>query len=289
MELHGTGVWSPGLRYGDASGAADAAAELEQLGYRALWVPDVGGDLFAALDNLLGATDRALVATGILNLWMHDAADTARMYHDFTARHGERLLIGIGVSHAALIDAGEPGRYRRPLGTMRAYLDALDAHDPGLPRHRRVLAALGPKMLGLARKRSAGTHLYNVTVDNVAAAREGLGPDALVLPQLAVAHTTDRNRARDWAREHLAGYLGLPNYTNNLRRVGFEDADFADGGSDRLVDALVARGDDGAIADRVAEFRAAGADHVCIQVLGPEAMGFPLGTWRALAPALTGT
>ncbi len=287
MELTGTGIWSSGLRYGDGAQAAEAAAELEALGYSALWVPDIGGDLFSVLGNLLDATERITVATGILNLWMHDADDTAVMYRDSTERHGDRLLIGIGVSHAALIDAGAPGRYRRPLSAMRAYLDGLDAHDPPLPADRRVLAALGPKMLALAEERSAGTHLYNVTAEHVAMARDALGPDALVAPELAVAPTTDAAEARSWAREHLAGYLGLPNYTNNLRRVGFDDADFSGGGSDALVDALVAHGDDEAIAARVAEFRAAGADHVCIQVLGPDVMGFPMDAWRRLAPGTT--
>lgn len=287
MELTGTGIWSSGLRYGDPGRAAEAAAELEQLGYTALWVPDVGGDLFASLANLTGATERIVVATGILNLWMHRAADTAAMFHEATAEHGDRLLIGIGVSHAALIDAAEPGRYRKPLATMADYLDELDTAPDPLPVQRRVLAALGPRMLELAGRRSAGTHLYNVTVDNVRVAREALGDGGLVAPELAVAPTTDRDEAHRWAREHLGGYLGLPNYTNSLRRVGFDDADFVDGGSDALVDALVAWGDEDRIAARVGEFRAAGADHVCIQMLGPEVNGFPLEHWRRLAPVLT--
>lgn len=289
MELTGAGIWSSGLRYGDAGQAAEAAAELEALGYTALWVPDVGGDLFGAVDRLLGATSTTTIATGILNLWMHDPADTAAIHARFTAEHGDRFLVGIGVSHAPLIDAGEPGRYRKPLAAMRTYLDGLDAAEPPLPPERRVLAALGPKMLALAGVRTAGTHLYNVTAQNTATAREALGDGGLVLPEQAVALTTDAEEARQWGRTHLAMYLGLPNYTNNLRRVGFVDDDFGAGGSDRLVDALVAWGDEAAIAERVREHRDAGADHVCIQVLGPDAMGFPLDTWRRLAPALTAT
>jgi probable F420-dependent oxidoreductase len=289
MELSGTGIWSAGLRYGDAGQAAEAAAELEDLGYSALWVPDVGGDLFGAVDRLLGATGSVTIATGILNLWMHEPADSASTHARFTAQHGDRFLVGIGVSHAPLIDAGEPGRYRKPLAAMRAYLDGLDAAEPPLPVDRRVLAALGPKMLALAGERTAGTHLYNVTPEHTAAARSALGDGALVLPEHAVAFTKDADEARQWGRAHLAGYLGLPNYTNNLRRAGFGDADLADGGSDRLVDALVAWGDEATIAAKVGEHRSAGADHVCIQVLGPDAMGFPLDTWRRLAPALTGS
>ena len=289
MELSRTGIWSAGLRYGDPSQAAEAAAELESLGYGTLWVPDVGGDLFAALAQLLSATREVVVATGILNLWMREPAETAERYVGLTSAHGDRLLVGIGVSHAPLIDAGNPGRYRRPLQAMRTYLDELDAIGASVPVRRRVLAALGPKMLALAKERSAGTHLYNVTVEHTAIARAALGDDALVLPEIAVALTDDPGEARSWARDHLSGYLGLPNYANNLRRVGFTDEDFLDGGSERLVDSLVAHGDEAAIAARVQEHRDAGADHVCIQVLGPDVMGFPIDTWRRLAPALTGT
>lgn len=287
MELTGTGTWSSGLRYGDAPQAAEAAAELEELGYSALWVPDVGGDLFVAVDRLLGATSKVTIATGVLNLWMHEATEAAAKHAAFTAEHGDRFLVGVGVSHAPLIDAGEPGRYRKPLAAMRSYLDGLDGAEPPLPQNRRVLAALGPKMLALAGERTAGTHLYNVIPEHTAAAREALGPDALVLPEHAVALTTDAAEAREWGRSHLAMYLGLPNYANNLRREGFGDDDLAHGGSDRLVDALVAWGDEATIAERVNEHRDGGADHVCIQVLGPDAMAFPLDVWRRLAPALT--
>ena len=153
-----TGVWSGELRYGDAGQAAEAAAELEGLGYGALWIPDVGGDLFGALANLLAATERVTVATGILNLWMHTAEETASQFAELTARHGNRLLLGIGVSHAPLIDKVKAeGTYRRPLQQVRAYLDSLDATDHPVPREDRVLAALGPKMLDLA-ARADGRH-----------------------------------------------------------------------------------------------------------------------------------
>jgi probable F420-dependent oxidoreductase len=283
--LSGTGVWAAQLRYGEAGAIREMAAELEELGYSALWIPDVGGDLFSSVELLMAATRQTTIATGILNLWMHSAEETAQQHTRLTATHGDRFLVGIGVSHQPLIDHKTPGRYAKPLSAMREYLDGLDAANQPLPRERRVLAALGPKMLELARDRTAGAHPYNVTPAHTSIAREALGAEALVATELAVALTTDASVARAAGRQHLSIYLDLPNYTNNLLRLGFTDADFADGGSDRLVDALVAWGDEQAIAARVQEHRDAGADHVCIQVVneGPEA---PQAQWRALAPAL---
>jgi probable F420-dependent oxidoreductase len=285
-EITGTGVWSAGLRYGDPAEVGEAAAELEELGYTALWIPDVGGEVFEAVDRLMAATKAATIATGILNLWMHSAEDTADAHARLSAAHGDRFLVGLGVSHAALIDAGEPGRYRKPLAAMAAFLDGLDAAPRPLASSRRVLAALGPKMLELARARAGGAHPYNVTPEHTALARDALGPSALVLPEQAVALTTDPDRGRTFGRDHLTHYLALPNYTNNLRRLGFGDDDFAAGGSARLIDALVAWGDVDAIEARVREHRDAGADHVCIQVLGDEGM-LPRAAWRELAPAVT--
>ena len=287
FSLTGTGIWSGALRYGDADASAAAATELEELGYTALWIPDIGGDVFSAVENLLAATTTAIVATGILNLWMHEAAETAAKHAAFTAEHGDRFLVGIGVSHAPLIDMAEAGRYTKPLTRMAEYLDGLDAASIPLPTDRRVLAALGPRMLELARTRAHGSHPYLVTPDHTAVAREALGAGALVAPEQAVVLETEPGRARAIARTHLAGYLGLPNYANNWKRFGFTDADTADGGSDRLVDALVAWGDEGTIAARVQLHRDAGADHVCIQVLGDDGLDYRLDDCRRLAPALT--
>ena len=284
-DVAGTGVWSAGLRYGDPVEAAEVAAELEELGYSALWVPDVGGDVFEVIERLLRATTTATIATGILNLWMHSAAATASAHARLAAEYEDRFLLGIGVSHAALIDAGEPGRYRNPLAAMTSFLDGLDAEPTPVPPSRRVLAALGPKMLELARTRTAGAHPYNVTPEHTALARAALGQSGLVLPEQAVALTTDADLARMLGRTHLAHYLLLPNYTNNLRRLGFGDDDFAAGGSSRLIDALVAWGDLDAIESRIRQHREAGADHVCIQVLSEEGL-FPRLVWRELAPAL---
>ena len=283
--ITGTGIWSGGLRYGDPAAAAEAAAELEDLGYSALWIPDVGGDVFDAVERLMGATKTTIVATGILNLWMHSAEETAQAHARLSATHGDRFLVGIGVSHGVLIDADKPGRYRNPLAAMASFLDGLDAASIPLAPTVRVLAALGPKMLELARTRTAGAHPYNVTPEHTALAREALGPSGLVLPEQAVAMTTDVELARKLGRDHLAHYMGLPNYTNNLRRLGFGDNDFSAGGSDRLIDALVAWGDDHAIESRIRQHRDAGANHVCIQVLSEEGQ-LPRAAWRALAPAL---
>ena len=286
--LVGTGIWSGQLRYGDAGEAAALAAELEGLGYEALWLPDVGGDLFASLDNVLGATSTATIATGILNVWMHTPEETASAHARLTQQHGPRFLCGIGISHQPFIDVvKEAGTYQRPVATMATYLDGLDAATTPLAKEDRVIAALGPKMLELARTRTAGTHPYLVTPELTSAARRGVGPDGLVASEQGVVLERDPSTARDIARLHLKTYLALPNYSNNWKRQGFTDDDIAGGGSDRLVDALVAWGDETAIAARVREHRDAGADHVCIQVLTADPTGFPAEQWRALAPALT--
>lgn len=289
--LSGTGIWSAAARHGDRTEAAEAAAELEELGYTAVWIPDVGGDdLFDALGNLLSATSRLTAATGILNLWMHQAESAGEEYTRLVTEHGERLLIGIGVSHALLIDnAVEAGAYRKPLTKMREFLDALDAAPASIPQDNRVLAALGPKMLELARDRAGGAHPYLVTPRHTATARAALGPDKLLAPEQGVVLETDPDKARATARAALATYLQLPNYVRNWLRDGFTDEDVAAPGSDRLVDALVAWGDEATIAARVQEHRDAGADHVCVQVVtDPSEMTIlQRETWRRLAPALT--
>jgi probable F420-dependent oxidoreductase len=218
---------------------------------------------------------------------MHSPEETAAEHARLTAEHGDRFLCGIGVSHALLIDRGEPGRYDRPLTRMREFLDGLDAAPVPLPEGSRVLAALGPKMLEIARQRSAGTHPYLVTAEHTAIARAALGPGKLVAPEQAVVLATDPDEARAIGRAHLGGYLALPNYTNNWLRLGFTQDDLAGGGSDRLVDAFVVWGDTAAVAERVGAHRRAGADHVCVQVLTSEQGRLPLAEWRTLAPALT--
>jgi probable F420-dependent oxidoreductase len=285
MDLSGVGVWSSQLRYGAADEAADAAAELEELGFTALWIPDVGGPVLDSVDHLLASTKQIVIATGILNLWMHEPSDVAARYAALTKTHGERFLLGIGVSHAPLIDSKEPGLYRKPLAATRAFLDAIDATETPVPVENRVLAALGPKMLELSATRARGAHPYLVTPDHTRTAREVLGDGPLLLPEQAVFLADSRDEARAVGVDWLRAYLALPNYANNLLRSGFTQDDLGSV-SDRLFDAIIAWGDEDAIARRVDEHRQAGADHVCVQALTAEPQAFPREQWRRLAAAL---
>jgi probable F420-dependent oxidoreductase len=280
VNLTGTGIWSSQLRYDEPAAIADEVAELESLGYRAAWIPDTGGEVLDALDRLLEATTTMTIATGILNIWMHPAGEVAEWWSALPDDRRSRVLLGLGVSHPRLI--GE--KWGRPIAVMTSYLDELD--EAGLPASARCLAALGPKMLELARQRSAGAHPYHTTVEHTSFARKAIGPDALLSPELPVVLETDPERARGVARQGLEHYVVLPNYTNNWRRLGFTDDDIT-GPSDRLVDALVAWGDVDAIASRVADYRAAGADHVCVQVVTERGRPAPRDQWRALAAAVT--
>lgn len=281
--LSGTGVWSHDLRYGDPAEIADLAAELEALGFSALWIPDVGGDVLGALDHLLGSTSSVVIATGILNIWMHSAAEVGAWRAGLGDADRERLLLGIGISHAPLIDAQPGMSWERPLATTRSYLDDMD--DAGIPVDARCVAALGPKMLELARDRSAGAHPYLVTPEHTATARDALGADALLAVEQGVVVETDREAARGVARQALGVYATLPNYVNNWKRLGFTDED-AGSLSDRLVDALVAWGDPDTVAERVQAHRDAGADHVCVQVIAPPGSAVARDDWRRLAPAV---
>jgi probable F420-dependent oxidoreductase len=284
VDIGRVGVWSRELRFhADRAEAADAAAELEALGYGALFIPDVGGDVLGTVGELLDATRTIPLATGILNIWMHAAGEVAEGVAAIERRHRERFVLGLGASHAAVVDAAGPARYGRPLSAMRAYLDALDSQSA--PPTRRILAALGPRMLELARERSGGAHPYLVPPEHTLFAREVLGSEALLAPELSVLLDTDPERGLERARAFVADYLRLPNYTNNLRRLGFDESDVAAPGSDRLVRALVAFGDEQAIADRVADHHAAGADHVALHVIGAGET-LPRDDWRRLAGAL---
>jgi probable F420-dependent oxidoreductase len=285
MRLAGTGIWSGQLRYGDEGVIVEAAAELDELGYDAVWIPDVGGDVLGSVEILLRAAPRMLVATGILNIWMHEPAEVAARRAAWVDDWKQRFLLGLGVSHAPLIDHGQPGRYTKPFTKMVGYLDDLDAADVPFPADSRVLAALGPRMLGLARDRAAGVHPYFVPPEHIVRARKILGPDAMIGVELAVVLDRDPLSARATARRHTATYVGLVNYVQNLYQFGFDDDDFLEQGSDKLVDAIVAWGDLDAIAKRVHAMRDAGADHVCLQVIRPD-NDIPRAEWRELAAAL---
>ncbi|MDH6626658.1 putative F420-dependent oxidoreductase [Streptomyces sp. LBL] len=275
------GIWSAGLRSEDPARRdelAEAAAELEQLGYGAIWL---GGNSFVAnAVPLVAATSRITVATSIQSIWEHEPADTAAALADLEGAHPGRFLLGLGVSHAKIAD-----QYRRPYSALVAHLDGLDG--AGVPADRRLLAALGPKSLKLARDRAAGSIPYLVTPEFTAYAREILGEAPLLAPELGVVLESDPTRARSLAREALAIYLNLPNYTNNFLRHGFAEDDFTDGGSDRLIDALFAWGDESAIRTRIDAFLNAGADHVALQVVNDEPRdSLPRAAWRRLADVL---
>jgi probable F420-dependent oxidoreductase len=284
--LTGVGIWSGGLRrHADDGEVRAAAAELEDLGFSALFVPGGpgGDDIFGAVDRLLDSTRSIPVVTGILSVWVHEADKVAAFFGKAEERHPGRFFAGLGISHAPLVDREAPGRYRKPLDKMREYLDELDATDPPLPKERRLLAALAPRMLELARERALGAHPYFVPVEHTRYAREQLGPDPLIAVEQAVLLETDATAAREQARKHMAVYLTLPNYVRTLLAHGFTEEDVANGGSDRLVDSIVAWGDEAAIAARVAAHVEAGADHVCLQVVSALDQGLPLEDWRRLA------
>jgi probable F420-dependent oxidoreductase len=285
VQLTGTGIWAHQLRYADPGAIAESAALLDELGFSALWIPDVGGDVLGSAEVLLRAAPRATIATGILNIWMHEPADVAQHLAGWDAGWRDRFVLGLGVSHAALIDHNNPGRYSQPYTRMVEYLDGLDHAQPPVSADARLLAALRPRMLELARDRAAGAFPYFVPPEHVADARSVLGPSPVLAVELAVVLDTDPASARATARNHTVIYVAAPNYTNNLRRFGFDDDDFADAGSDRLVDAIVAWGDLDAIRSRVQLMRDAGADHVCVQLIPRDESTLRSG-WRELASAL---
>ncbi len=287
VNLGRVGVWNNGLRYHpDRALVHDASAELEELGYGALWIPDAGGDVLGDAEGILDATSSIAVATGILNIWMQDPVTVAADVVGLDERHPGRFLLGLGASHAVLVDEVQPGAYRKPLSKMREYLDDLDATPCPPARERTVLAALGPKMMALAAERTGGAHPYLVTAQHTREAREILGPDAVLAPEVSVVLEEDPATARATARAFIADYLKLPAYAASLVRQGFGEDETRDGGSDRLVDELVAWGDEATIARELQAHLDAGADHVCIQIVGVPHGQLARDDWRRLAPAL---
>ncbi len=286
--LGGTGVWNAGLRSLDPSEATEAIAELEELGFSALWI--AGGTRSGVLDTIAAALDgtRSItIATGILSIYVEAPDVVAARHAELTADHPGRFLLGLGVSHQKFVDADGVARYEKPLPAMRRYLDGLDAAPQPVPERGRVLAALRPGMLRLAGQRTLGAHPYLVTPEHTARAREILGPEPLLAPEQTVVLETDPGRAREIARAHLAIYLPLENYRNSWRELGLTDEDWAGDGSDRLVDTLVPWGDEAAARRAVEAHRDAGADHVCVQVVAGHREAVPREHWRRLGPALT--
>ncbi|WCN79495.1 LLM class F420-dependent oxidoreductase [Micromonospora sp. LH3U1] len=280
-------VWQPFFLGSESQSAAiDAATELEELGYARLWFS--GGfeeNVAPRFREILDGTKRIGVASGIVSIWHSSPPEVAAFAQDAERAHPGRFLLGLGASHAVLLE-GSGTTYRKPYSKMVEYLDGLDA--AGLPPERRILAALGPRMLELSRDRSAGAHPYFVPAEHTAEARAALGPDRLLAPEVAVVLEADATTARVTARQYTSGYLALPNYTNNLRRFGWTDEDFAGGGSDRLVDALIPWGTAEEVAAGLEKHYQAGADEVAVQVLnGGDATTFPADAFRALAAVLT--
>ncbi|HEX2818549.1 MAG TPA: LLM class F420-dependent oxidoreductase [Streptosporangiaceae bacterium] len=271
IELGKIGIWR------HPSGLTpEVVAEVEALGYGAIWAGgSPPGDL-RDIESILDATDHIAVATGILNVWKDDAATVGASYHRIAAKYPDRFLLGLGIGHPEATQ-----EYQKPYAKLVSYLDELD--ELKVPADGRALAALGPKVLRLAAERTAGAHPYLVTPEHTRWAREILGEGPLLAPEQKIVLETDPERARAVGRPRVQQpYLGLTNYLSNLRRLGWTDADFADGGSDALIDALVLRGDAAAIARGLTAHLEAGADHVAIQVLNPD----PLPALQALSNQL---
>jgi probable F420-dependent oxidoreductase len=279
------GLWSLELRRAEGGLVRELAAELEELGYSAFWLTGGAPGVFEAAGGLLAATVRTIVATGVVSIWSQTPERSAEAWAEFQRLYPDRFLLGIGVGHGPVVNQLTPGRYQHPAAEMARYLDRLD-EDQGVPPERRVLAALSPRMLRTARDRAIGTHPYLVTAEHTARIRAEIGDGALVAPEQAVVVSEDADLARSIARQHLKVYFGLPNYVNNWFRLGFDETDLANGGSNRLVDALVAWGSVDTVRARVEEHYQAGADHVALQVLGGSAADPPRCAWRQLAQAL---
>ncbi len=288
--LGSLGVWTS-VDAMAAGAAADFSGQLEAWGYDTLWVPEaVGRDPFAFHGYLAGQTERLVFATGIANIYARDPMTMRAIQETMGELSGGRFVLGLGVSHAPMVEAVRGHSYGKPVSSMRNYLESMANATYLGPKAESstpiVIAALRENMLKLAAEKTAGAHPYNVTPDHTARAREILGPEVTLAPEQMVLLETDASRARRIARQNLTIYLGLPNYRNNWLWQGFEEADLADGGSDRLIDAIVCWGDEAAIARRIQEHRDAGADHVCIQPFRSDGQPGPdLRVLEALAPA----
>jgi probable F420-dependent oxidoreductase len=287
VSLGRIGVWLGAIGALPAAEERSAVRELEAVGYGTIWFGETpfSKEALSHAALILDATERVTVATGIASIWLRSPSSAASGAATLAEANPGRFVLGLGVSHAPIV-ASIGHDYTKPLTRMREYLDAMDAsrYTGPLPADPapRVLAALAPKMLELARDRAQGAHPYLVTPEHTVRARAILGVGPLLAPEQAFVLESDPVRARTVAREYLKVYLTLPNYAENWRRSGFDEADLADGGSDRLVDALVAWGDESAVRERVEEHFAAGADHVALQALGED----PVGQLTRLAPAL---
>jgi probable F420-dependent oxidoreductase len=284
MDLGRFGIWWSGSWNAGEAPLEDVAAEMETLGYQTLWMS--GGfspGIQSVFKRLVDSTQHATIATGILSVWPNDPSSVGAE----VAELGPRFMLGIGASHAVIVE-GSGTSYERPFHKVATWLDALDASDSPVPPDHRILAALGPRMLALGAERSLGAHPYVVTLEHTVRAREILGTGPVLAPEVAVVLGTDVDASRAAARNYAALYLSLPNYTNNLISLGWDTTDIEGGGSDRLIDALIPWGTPEAVAARLEEHHAAGADHVCVQIVRDPSKGaeYPLHEYRELAAAL---
>ena len=290
MDFGRLGVWT-WLDTMSAAEAAEFAARIEELGYSMLWIPEaVGRDPFSILGYLAARTSKLVLATGIANIYARDAMTMRAIQHTLAEASGGRFVLGLGVSHAPMVSGIRGHEYGKPVTTMRSYLGAMEKALYMGPKAGEeapiVLAALRRNMLRLAAEKTSGAHPYFVPPEHTARAREILGKGPILAPEQMVLLETDASRAREIARANMRTYLGLPNYRKSLLSLGFSESDLSGGGSDRLVDAIVAWGDEKAIAERIQAHRDAGADHVCIQPFRPDGKPGPdLRILEALAPA----
>ncbi|MGY9073645.1 MAG: LLM class F420-dependent oxidoreductase [Acidimicrobiales bacterium] len=284
------GVWTALLDLRPTTEVRAAVAELDSQGWGALWRPESSGrDALISASIWLDACPRMAVATGIAQTYARHPMTTMQASRTLDEAHPGRFLLGLGVSHAPMVEGVRGLDYSRPLTDMSNYLDAMDAapYQANGPDGRppRILAALGPKMLDLSAEKADGAHPYFTIAEHTATARAAIGPDKFLAPEQMLVLETDPQRARRIARDNMSRYLSLPNYTNNLKRMGFTDEDISSV-SDRLVDAIVPWGSVETVAARVQEHFDAGADHVCVQALTESPDHLPIQEWAALAEAL---
>jgi probable F420-dependent oxidoreductase len=290
-QLRGTiGVWTFAHETLPANESGEIASELESLGYAAMWLPEAWSrEAFTSAGLMLSATSSMIVATGIANIWARDAVAAANAAKTLNAAYENRFVLGLGVSHRPLVERLRGHEYASPVEAMRDYLTAMDAAPMLAPegehRYARVIAALGPKMLEVGATLADGVHPYLVTPEHTARARSAVG-DKFIGVEQAVVLGQSREEFLKRAHAYLGFYTGLDNYKNSWRRLGFSEEDFVRGGSERLCDAMVVHGDEGAVLERVDEHRRAGADHVCLQVLSDETNAPPFDEWRRLGSIL---
>lgn len=282
MKMGKTGVWFSAHALGRTD-LAKLAQGIERLKYDVLWYPEsVGYESLALGGFLLGETDHLCLASGIANIYARDAFSAMAGHNTLNALYGDRFVLGLGVSHMPLVEGRRGHQYGKPIATMRAYLDGMDAAEIAVkaPARNVVLAALGPKMLALSRDRTQGALPYNVTPEHTREAKAILGPDRWLCVEQKVCLTSDAGKARAVAAANLSRYMVLPNYRNNWLRLGFTEAELSGRGSDRFLDAMVAWGTADAIRARLKAHVDAGATHVCIQPLNPDGTAAP--DWKAL-------